>query len=293
MNDWFLFGNIDFSYIFPWCSIGPFTALLPTNDAFNNLDSAFLDSLLLPENMEDLRNFLLYQILPGATLTTEFTEGPINTLFAGNQIDVGVDPIRFDQANVTTPDIQACNGYINVIDTVLDPFQDPVCADFTFGRRIRRLQDEGENCNDNVLQTARQNPDLETFTSLVESAGLEPIFECAGPFTALLPTNDAFSETDPAFLEELRLPENIENLRNFVLYHILPGATLTTEFTAGPTDTLFADNQLEVGVDPIQFDDSNVLEANIVACNGYINVLDTFLNPFEGRKYAFIFDGNC
>lgn len=224
--------------------------------------------------------------MPGATLTTEFTEGSRDTLFAGNQIDVGVDPIQFDQANVITPDIQACNGYIDVIDTVLNPIQDPVCDDFTFDRR--RLQNEGENCNDNVLQRALQNPDLEIFTSLIESAGLGPIFECSGPFTALLPTNDAFADVDPAFLEELLLPENIENLRNFVLYHILPGATLTTEFTAGPTDTLFAEKQVDVRVDPIQFDGSNVLENDIVACNGYINVLDNFLNPFEGCKFALV-----
>ena len=129
--------------------LGPFTALLPTNDAFNDLDPAFLDDLLLPENMEELRNFLLHHILPGATLTTEFTAGQTDTLFTGGQIDVGVDPIRFDQAMVLTPDIQACNGYIDVIDTVLNPFQDPVCQNFTFKRRTRRLQNEGENCNDN------------------------------------------------------------------------------------------------------------------------------------------------
>ena len=264
--------------------LGPFTALLPTNDAFNDLDPAFLDDLLLPENMEELRNFLLHHILPGATLTTEFTAGQTDTLFTGGQIDVGVDPIRFDQAMVLTPDIQACNGYIDVIDTVLNPFQDPVCQNFTFKRRTRRLQNEGENCNDNILQLALQNPDLEIVTSLIETAELEPIFKCAGPFTALLPTNEAFADLDPVFLQELMLPENIDNLRNFLLYHILPDATLTTQFTDGPTDTLFADHQVDVVVNPIQFDGGNVLQADIVACNGYIDILDAVLNPFEGRE---------
>jgi Fasciclin domain len=144
------------------------------------LDQALIDELSNPENIEDLKNLLLYHILPGATLTTELVEGPTNTLFTGHQVDVGLDPTRFDNANVVTPDIVACNGYIDVIDGVLNPFPDPFCAAFTFDRRVRRLQDEGENCNDNVLYVAKLNPDLEIITSLIELAGLDPIFSCAG-----------------------------------------------------------------------------------------------------------------
>jgi len=262
---------------------GPFTALLPNNAAFDEFNSATLEDLLLPANIDELQDFLLYHVIPGATLTTEFSGGPTDTLFAGNQVDVGLDPIRFDQANVLSADNVACNGYIDVIDTVLNPFQDPICEEFTFDRRKRRLQD-GEDCNDNVLQTALQNPDLEIIASLIESAGLGPIFECAGPFTALLPSNDAFADVDPIFIQDLLNPENIENLQNFVLYHVLPGATLTTEFTVGPTETLLTGNQIDVSMDPIQFNGANVLESDVVACNGYIDIIDTILNPFEGRK---------
>lgn len=91
---------------------------------------------------------------------------------------------------------------------------------------------------------------------------------------------------DPEYIQELLLPENIEDLQNLLLYHILPGATLTTEFTAGPTDTLFPENQIEVGLDPTQFDNADVLTPNIVACNGYIDVIDTVLDPFAGRKFT-------
>jgi len=97
--------------------------VLPSNDAFINLDEDFFNEIILPENNEDLRNLLLYHILPGATQTTEFTEGPADTLFTGNQVNVGLDPIVFDDASVTTADIIACNGYIDVIDQVLNPFE--------------------------------------------------------------------------------------------------------------------------------------------------------------------------
>jgi len=159
-------------------AVGPFTALLPTNTAFEDLDPAFLENLLLPENLDELVNFLLYHLLPGATLTTDLSEGPTDTLFSGNQLEVGLDPVQFDQVNVTTGDIMACNGYIDIIDGVLSPYTDPICDGFTFGRRV--LQNEGKDCDSNVLQTARENPDLEVITSLIETAGLDPIFECAG-----------------------------------------------------------------------------------------------------------------
>jgi len=45
---------------------------------------------------------------------------------------------------------------------------------------VRRLQDGGEGCSGNVLETARQNPDLEVVTSLIDAAGLAEIFGCAG-----------------------------------------------------------------------------------------------------------------
>jgi len=154
--------------------------VLPSNDAFINLDEEFFNNIILPENNEDLRNLLLYHILPGATQTTEFTEGPADTLFAGNQVDVGVDPFEFDGSDVVTPDIAACNGFIDIIDDVLIPFTNPICTDYTFGRRLRRLQDGGENCNDNVLDTALQDPNLSTVTMLIETAGLAPVFSCAG-----------------------------------------------------------------------------------------------------------------
>jgi len=111
------------SFLSIW--IGPFTAILPTNEAFAALDDTLLDQLLDPANMDDLRNFLLYHILPGATLTTELTAGRTETLFPGNTIDVEVDPVQFNGADLITGDTVACNGYINTIGTVLNPFAGP------------------------------------------------------------------------------------------------------------------------------------------------------------------------
>jgi hypothetical protein len=44
---------------------------------------------------------------------------------------------------------------------------------------MRHLQYRGERCQTNILDTARQNPDLTTFVDLVEAADLDELFWCA------------------------------------------------------------------------------------------------------------------
>jgi transforming growth factor-beta-induced protein len=276
---------------------GPFTALLPNNAAFDALDPDLVMFLLDPANQSELQDFLLYHILPGATLTDEFSDGPIETLLSGSTVDVTTSPLMFNDAGVVTPDVEACNGYIDVIDTVLNPFPPAptiaptvaptpldICVDFTFPIvRMRKLQNGGQNCDGNIYDVATQNDNLSVVTALIELANLTAIFSCPGPFTALLPTNAAFDDVDQDLLDSLILPENLRDLQRFLLYHILPGATLTAEFTAGPTDTLASGDQVEVTLSPLQFDGRNVVDPDIEACNGYIDIIDGVLNIFEIR----------
>jgi transforming growth factor-beta-induced protein len=276
---------------------GPFTALLPNNAAFDALDPDLVDFLLNPDNQSELQDLLLYHILPGATMTNEFTDGKVDTLFANHTIDVTTSPLMFNNASVVTPDVDACNGLIDVIDMVLIPFPAAptpaptsaptptnICDNFTFRRlRLRKLQNGGQNCSENVLAVAQQNPDLSAITALIELAGLSDIFSCAGPFTALLPTNNAFDSVDQAFLDDLIKPQNLQDLQLFVLYHILPGATLSADFTAGPVDTLASGSTVDVTVNPLEFNGNGVVTPDIEACNGYIDIIDGVLNVFGTR----------
>lgn len=279
---------------------GPFTALLPNNAAFDALDPDFVEFLLDPANQNQLQDLLLYHILPGATLTSEFADGPVETLLTDNTIDVTTSPIMFNDAGVVDGDIEACNGLIDVIDTVLNPFPPPptispttaptpldICDDFTFPIvRFRKLQNGGQDCDGNILEVAMRNDDLSVVTTLIELAELTDIFSCAGPFTALLPTNTAFDDVDQDLLDSLILPQNLDDLQRFLLYHILPGATLSDDFTEGPFETLASGNDVDVTINPLQFDTRNTIETDIVACNGYIDILDGVLNIFEMRMYC-------
>ena len=156
-----------------------------------------------------------------------------------------------------------------------------ICADLDFSsKNDRRLQFDGALCDPNVLETARLNKDLSTFVELIEVAGLTEYFMCSGPFTLLAPTNEAFEALDSATLDELLLPSNQDKLADLLLYHIVPGLVLSDDFEDGSVDTLLEDQSISVSVDPVIFNGrAEIVEADIIACNGVIHAIDDVLVP--------------
>jgi uncharacterized surface protein with fasciclin (FAS1) repeats len=144
------------------------------------------------------------------------------------------------------------------------------------------MQDGGQNCAPNLLETAAQIPELTLSVSLLERAGLGDIFTCSGPFTALLPTNAAWDALDPAYLKFLLMPGNRQNLEDILLYHLLPGATPSSSFQVGEIDTLLGE-KLTVTLSPLLFNGVGVETADIKACNGFIDSLGAVLLPFQTR----------
>lgn len=98
---------------------GPFTVLAPSNAAFLK-NPSLLQSLLNPRNMEALQELLLYHIVPGLFLSADLVPGPLQTLL-GEDVNVSLNPLMFNQAGVTTSDIMGCNGVIDIINDVLIP----------------------------------------------------------------------------------------------------------------------------------------------------------------------------
>ncbi|MEW6650128.1 MAG: fasciclin domain-containing protein, partial [Chloroflexota bacterium] len=50
---------------------GPFTVFAPTDDAFAKLPAGTLESLLLPENKQQLTDILLYHVVSGSVLAAD------------------------------------------------------------------------------------------------------------------------------------------------------------------------------------------------------------------------------
>jgi uncharacterized surface protein with fasciclin (FAS1) repeats len=101
---------------------GPFTVFAPTDDAFAALPEGTVESLLLPENRDQLVAILTYHVVPGAVMSTDLSDGMTATTVQGGDITIDLDNgVMVNDATVTTADIAASNGVIHVIDAVIMP----------------------------------------------------------------------------------------------------------------------------------------------------------------------------
>merc|ERR1712129_144186 len=115
-------------------SPGPFTVFAPTNAAFGALPEGTLDSLLKPENKDQLVDILTYHVLPSQVLSTDLQETQVVSTVEGktlivlkNDGHVIVGSWLFDFKNVIAADNMASNGVAHIIDGVL--LQAPAAAD--------------------------------------------------------------------------------------------------------------------------------------------------------------------
>lgn len=100
---------------------GPFTVFAPTDDAFAALPEGVLDQLVQPENKDALTKVLTYHVVEGAVMAADVTDGEVPTLEGQSLTLSTADGVTVNGATVTTPDIEASNGVIHLIDTVLLP----------------------------------------------------------------------------------------------------------------------------------------------------------------------------
>lgn len=102
---------------------GPFTVFAPSDAAFSALPEGKVEDLLKPENREMLVELLSYHVVPGKVLAEDITDGmePVENL-AGSELNVEINEgVLINTASVTKTDIEASNGVIHVIDSVIMP----------------------------------------------------------------------------------------------------------------------------------------------------------------------------
>ncbi|GFE65992.1 fasciclin domain-containing protein [Litoreibacter roseus] len=102
---------------------GPFTVFAPTDDAFAKLPAGTVETLLKPENKDQLVSILTYHVVPGRVLAGDLAGKRVRANTVNGQtlhID-GRSGVKVENANVISADVIASNGVIHVIDTVLLP----------------------------------------------------------------------------------------------------------------------------------------------------------------------------
>ena len=102
---------------------GPFTVFAPTNEAFAKLPEGTVESLLKPENKDKLISVLTYHVVPGKIMSKDIKPSQMVKTVNGQQVSIKLSygKVSVDGATVTAADVEADNGVIHVIDTVILP----------------------------------------------------------------------------------------------------------------------------------------------------------------------------
>lgn len=193
--------------------------------------------------------------------------------------------VTINNARVTTPDVDASNGVIHIIDAVLAPPAGNIVSIATTGATAESF---------NLLAAA------------LTKANLVTALQGAGPFTVFAPDDVAFlallrTLTGNATLTEAQGitainaidatsdPLNLTELTSVLQYHVVPNAAAfsinLTNNQAITTLKPAAPNQVTIGlgatvtVDGAASEPSTVALANVAATNGVIHVIDRVLLP--------------
>jgi uncharacterized surface protein with fasciclin (FAS1) repeats len=100
---------------------GPFTVFAPTDEAFAALPEGTVEGLLA--DPEALAAILTYHVVPGAVMSGDLSDGMMATTVNGADITISIDggTVMVNDATVVAADIEASNGVIHVIDSVILP----------------------------------------------------------------------------------------------------------------------------------------------------------------------------
>merc|ERR1711948_83986 len=242
----------------------------PTNEAFGALPEGTLDSLLKPENKDQLVDILTYHVLPAQVLSTDLkffqrvatVEGK-NVHVIKNKRGVFVCPSIHDLKTVVGADNLASNGVAHIIDGVLLPPAGLSAA------------------APNIVELAQSVDDLSTLVAAVVAGDLVETLSSPGPFTVFAPTNEAFGALPAGTLDDLLKPEWRGQLVDILTYHVLPAKVLSTDLKPKQVVKTVEGKELLVTIykGNVYANKARVVGADNMASNGVAHIIDGVLLP--------------
>ena len=241
---------------------GAFTVFAPTDDAFAALPEGTVEALLA--DIPALTDILLYHVVDGVVpsetaLTLDATM--VETL-SGKDFYVSVvdGNLYINGAMVVIADIEASNGVIHVIDTVLLPPSEDKLS---------------------IAGIAAADGRFTTLVAALDAAGLVETLSGEGTFTVFAPTDEAFAALPEGTVEGLL--EDIPALTNILLYHVLGSevpAEVALTLDGQSAETLSGESfDLSIRDGNLYIDEAMVIITDIMASNGIIHVIDAVLIP--------------
>jgi len=132
---------------------------------------------------------------------------------------------------------------------------------------------------EDIVSIASTTDGFSTLVAAVTAAGLVETLQGEGPFTVFAPTDEAFAALPAGVLDALLLPENKDVLTKILTYHVVPGAVMAADVTDGDVATVEGQTVALSTADGVTVNGAKVVQADIVASNGVIHVIDAVILP--------------
>jgi uncharacterized surface protein with fasciclin (FAS1) repeats len=132
-----------------------------------------------------------------------------------------------------------------------------------------------------IVDTAVAAGNFKTLVAAVQAAGLVDTLKGTGPFTVFAPTDEAFAKLPAGTVDDLLKPENKDKLVAILTYHVVPAKVMAADVTGKETmaKTVQGGEITVKGTDGVTVDGAKVIQADIVADNGVIHVIDGVIMP--------------
>jgi len=238
---------------------GPFTFFAPTDDAFMKLPELTRANLI--NDVVRLQRVLKYHIIQGKFSSSMIVQRPNFVTLLGQTLSVDAKGgIKVDGSSILIRDIEATNGIIHIIDSVIFPHEEP-----------------------DIVQVMRNTGILDTAVFALEKTGVIDILKGETLCTVFMPSDVAFARLPSETMENLfRDPAR---LRDILLFHIVEGSFSVEElFERGSIRSLLGET-IVLGTTPPRIGPQKtvVILSDIEASNGMINIVDHVMFHEDSR----------
>lgn len=132
-----------------------------------------------------------------------------------------------------------------------------------------------------IVDVATEAGSFGTLLTALDAADLTETLRSEGPFTVFAPADEAFAALPPGTLEDLLRPENRETLVAILTFHVIPSRLLAADAVAAGTAVTLNGQPLEIAISDrtVTAQDAEVVQADVLASNGVIHIIDAVLLP--------------
>lgn len=141
-----------------------------------------------------------------------------------------------------------------------------------------------ETGNPNIVELASNTPSLSTLVQAIQAADLAGALQEGGPYTVFAPSNEAFAALPAGTLENLLKPENKQQLRDILTYHVTEGKVMASDLSNDMSVGTLNGKELKVMLEGnnVMINEANVTMPNVEASNGVVHVVDKVMLPPSG-----------